>query len=140
MSVGVLIITHDDIGGAMLNVINHMIENNPLKVRFLSARCECDPDELLKTANEYYSAIDDGDGVLVLTDLIGSTPSNIAHRLNIHDKVNIITGINLSMLIRLFNYPELGLNELTEKAYSGGIDGITISEGEKNEPKRNNNN
>jgi PTS system ascorbate-specific IIA component len=131
MSVGLLIITHDGIGSSMLDAINHMIENSPLKVRFLSTSRECDPDELLKTANEYFDAIDDGDGMLVLTDLIGSTPSNIACRLNIHDKVNIITGINLSMLIRLFNYPELGLNELTRKAYSGGIDGITISQGDK---------
>ncbi|MGB1799246.1 MAG: PTS sugar transporter subunit IIA [Gammaproteobacteria bacterium] len=131
MSVGVLIITHDGIGSALLEAVNHMIENKPLKARFLSASRQCDPDELLKTANEYFDAVDDGDGVLVLTDLIGSTPSNIAHRLNRHDKVNIITGINLSMLIRIFNYPQLGLNELTEKAYSGGIDGITISQGEK---------
>ena len=131
MSVGLLIITHDGIGSALLDATSHMIENNPLKVKFLSASRECDPDELLKTANEYFNEVDDGDGVLVLTDLIGSTPSNIAHRLNTHEKVNIITGINLSMLIRVFNYPKLNLKELTEKAFSGGIDGITLSSGEK---------
>ena len=131
MSVGLLIITHDGIGNAMLDAANHMIENKPLKVRLLSASRECDPDELLKTADKYLDEIDDGDGVLVLTDLIGSTPSNIAHRLNTHANVNIITGLNLSMLIRLFNYPKLKLTDLTEKAYSGGIDGITVSSGDK---------
>ena len=131
MSVGILIITHDGIGSALLDATDHMIGNKPLKVRFLSASRECDPDELLKTANTYFDEIDDGDGVLVLTDLIGSTPSNIAHRLDTHDKVNIITGINLSMLIRVFNYPKLCLADLTEKARSGGVDGITVSSGGK---------
>lgn len=131
MSVGLLIITHDGIGSSLLDAINNMIGKNPLKARSLSVSCTCDPDALFKTANEYFDAVDDGDGVLVLTDLIGSTPSNIAHSLKRHDKVNIVTGINLSMLTRLFNYSELGLNELTEKAYSGGIDGITISQGEQ---------
>lgn len=131
MSVGLLIITHDGIGSSLLDAINNMIENKPLKARSLSVSCTCDPDALFKTATEYFDAVDDGDGVLVLTDLIGSTPSNVAHRLSTHDNVNIITGINLSMLTRLFNYPELNLSELTEKAYSGGIDGITMSRGEK---------
>jgi PTS system ascorbate-specific IIA component len=65
----------------------------------------------------------------VLTDLLGSTPSNIAHRLNQHKNanINIITGINLSMLIRIYNYPDLNLTDMTTKAYSGGIDGITIA-------------
>ena len=130
MSVGILIITHDGIGSALLDATSHMIDNNPLKVKFLSASRECDPDLLLTTANEYFDDVDDGDGVIVLTDLIGSTPSNIAHRLDTHEKVSIITGINLSMLIRLFNYPDLNLEELTNKAFSGGVDGITVASGE----------
>jgi PTS system ascorbate-specific IIA component len=131
MSVGILIITHEGIGSALLEATSHMIDNNPLKVRLLSASRECDPDELLKKANANLNEIDEGDGVLVLTDLIGSTPSNIAHRLESHNNVSIIAGINLSMLIRLFNYPDLNLVDLTEKAYSGGIDGITVSSGNK---------
>ena len=131
MSVGILIITHDRIGDGLLDATKHIIESTSLKVRFLSVSRECNPDKLFETANEYFNTVNDGDGVLILTDLLGSTPSKIAHRLGTYDKVNIITGINLSMLIRLFNYPELNLNELTEKAYSGGIDGITISQGEK---------
>lgn len=131
MSVGLLIITHDGIGSALLDATSHMMEDYPLKVKFLSASRECDPDELLNKANEYFNEVNEGEGVLVLTDLIGSTPSNIAHRLDTHDKVNIITGINLSMLIRLFNYPDLNLEDLTKKAYSGGVDGIKVSSSDK---------
>lgn len=129
MSVGILIISHDGIGGALLDAANHMIENNPLKVKLLSASRECDPDNLFEAANKLLEEIDQGEGILILTDLLGSTPSNIAHRLHQRANVNIVTGINLSMLIRLFNYPGLNLADLTEKAYSGGIDGITITHG-----------
>jgi mannose PTS system EIIA component len=125
MSVGILIISHDGIGEALLDTANHMIKDNPLKVKLLAASRESDPDDLLEKANKIVEEIDDGDGILVLTDLLGSTPSNIAHRLD--KPANIITGLNLSMLIRLFNYPDLNISELTEKAYSGGIDGITLS-------------
>ncbi len=131
MSVGVLIISHDGIGEALLDAANHMIDDNPLKTKLLAASRECDPDDLLKKANSLAEELDEGDGILVLTDLLGSTPSNIAHRLDKRANVNIITGINLSMLIRVFNYSDLNLTDLTEKAYSGGIDGITISHSEK---------
>jgi mannose PTS system EIIA component len=132
MGVGVLIISHDGIGEALLDTASHMIENNPLKINLLAANRECDPDELFNTASSMLEKLDEGDGVLVLTDLLGSTPSNIAHRLCQHAKVNIVTGINLSMLIRVLNYPDLNLADLTEKACSGGIDGVTITRSEKN--------
>jgi mannose PTS system EIIA component len=127
MSVGILIISHDGIGESLLDTANHMIEDSPLKAKLLSASRQCDPGELLETAKSLLGELDQGDGVLVLTDLLGSTPSNIAHRLHKYASVNIVTGINLSMLIRLFNYPGLNLTDMTQKAYSGGIDGITIN-------------
>jgi len=129
MSVGILIITHNGIGASIYGTSNFMIKNTPLTVKLLSASRESDPDELLESATLLLGELDQGDGVLVLTDLFGSTPSNIAHRLHEYANVNIVTGLNLSMLIRIFNYPHLKLDEMTEKAYSGGIDGITIDRG-----------
>ncbi len=66
-------------------------------------------------------------GFLILTDLFGSTPSNIASRLQQFqesDKIRIVAGLNLPMLIRVMNYPHLALDELTQKAVSGGKDGV----------------
>lgn len=131
MGVGLLIISHSGIGEALLDAADHMMDEHPLNVRLLAADRDCDPDKLLATAKSFFIDLDEGDGVLVLTDLIGSTPSNIAHRLGEQANVNIITGINLSMLIRIYNYPDLNLANLTQKAYSGGIDGITLTKSEK---------
>lgn len=129
MSVGILIISHDGIGASLFGTANFMFKDNPLNVKLLSASRESDPDELLESAILLLKELDQGDGILVLTDLFGSTPSNIAHRLHEHANVNIVTGINLSMLIRIFNYPNLNLADMTDKAYSGGIDGVTIDRG-----------
>lgn len=133
MSVGVLIISHNGIGAALFGTANFMIKESPLNVKLLSANRDSDVDDLYESAILLIKELDNGDGVLVLTDLYGSTPSNIANSLHEYANINIVTGLNLSMLIRLFNYPDLNLADLTEKAYSGGIDGITINQTNGNE-------
>lgn len=129
MSVGVLIISHNGIGAALYGTANYMIQDTPLSVKLLSANRESDPDELFESATLLVEELDGGDGVLVLTDLYGSTPNNIARRLHDQANINIVTGLNLSMLIRILNYPNLNLTEMTEKAYSGGLDGVIIDLG-----------
>jgi PTS system ascorbate-specific IIA component len=79
---------------------------------------------LLQRAKKALAALDTGDGVLVLTDLFGSTPSNIAARLLDSSRTRVVTGINLPMLIRVLNYPQLDLASLAAKAVSGGLDGV----------------
>ena len=126
MSVGLLIITHNGIGASMLGTAGYMMGDLPIRAKLLAANRESDPDQLQATAIELVRELDEGDGILVLTDLPGSTPSNIARRLHDYARVSVVTGLNLSMLIRVLNYPDLDLDELTDKAYSGGIDGIAI--------------
>ena len=126
MAAGVLIITHDGIGPALLGTASLMLTQCPLQTRLLNASADSDPEQLEVDAAELVQQLDHGDGVLILTDLAGATPSNIARRLAAgRPDIRIISGINLSMLVRLFNYPDCSLDELAEKALSGGRDGIT---------------
>lgn len=124
MSVGLLIITHDGIGPSLLGTTSLMFNGCPLNAKLLMASRDSDPIELTELAKDYLQALDTGDGVLVLTDQYGSTPSNIAAKLKQHNNIRVIAGINLSMLIRVLNYPALDLNALAEKALSGGRDGV----------------
>lgn len=124
MSVGLLIISHDGIGPALLGTATFMLGHCPLKARLLSAARDCNPDELLADALEQVRQLDEGDGILVIADLPGSTPANIAQKLALHSRVRAVSGLNLSMLICIFNYPHLGLDQLSEKAVSGGRKGI----------------
>lgn len=125
MSVGVLIISHDGIGPALLGTATLMLNGCPLQTKLLTVSRDCDPDQLTEDAVEQIEALDAGEGVLVLTDLYGSTPCNIARKLTSKKHVHVVSGLNLSMLIRMFNYPKLTLEELSEKAVSGGKDGIS---------------
>lgn len=124
MAVGVLIITHDDIGRALLDTASVALAGIPLACEVLSASRDADPERLLDEAETRLRAVDGGEGVLVLTDLYGSTPSNIATRLRGRGRLAIVAGINLPMLIRVLNYPGLALEALVDKALSGGRDGI----------------
>jgi PTS system ascorbate-specific IIA component len=68
--------------------------------------------------------LDQGDGVLVLTDIYGATPGNIALRLLEPGRVEGVSGVNLPMLIRALTYREQGLALAVEKALSGGTEGV----------------
>ena len=134
MSVSILIISHGDIGTSLISTAKQMIGHSTLKIKALNANIDLDTnieatlDELYTKASSLVKEIDQGDGVLILTDLFGSTPSNIARRLYKKNNISIVTGVNLSMVIRILNSPDLNLEAITEKACSGGIDGIKIRE------------
>lgn len=127
MTVGVLIITHEQLGDVLLHNTEHILGVCPLQTKTLNVPFNADPDALLGVARELVQSLDEGDGVLVLTDLYGATPSNIAHRLLHHDPVKIVTGINMPMLMRVMNYPALRIEKLVDKAIAGGQEGIFIN-------------
>jgi PTS system ascorbate-specific IIA component len=124
MSVGLLLITHDGIGDAMLNAARRMLGGCPLRAEALPVALEVDLEALRDAAVRRARALDDGDGVLVLTDLYGSTPSNIAASLAGDRAVRVVAGLNLPMLVRVLNYPADDVETLADKAVSGGNRGI----------------
>ncbi len=124
MNVGILLITHGNIGAVLLQTATEVLGVCPLQTSALSAPTDCDPERVLKEALTMARQLDSGDGVLVLTDLYGSTPSNISCRLQEQLTVRVVSGVNLPMLIRVLNYPGMGLDELTHKAVTGGRDGV----------------
>lgn len=126
MSVGLLIITHNNIGQQLLETATIMLGTSPLDTANLAIESDSDLEQSISHARALLAEVNQGDGVLVLTDMYGSTPSNIANRLADNNNVTVITGVNLPMLIRVLNYPRLNLNQLSEKARSGGHDGIMI--------------
>jgi len=126
VNVGILLITHGDIGTVLLQSATDVLGVCPLSTTTISATQGCDPERMLASAKQASQEMDCGDGVLVLTDLYGSTPSNIACRLcELHD-VRVVSGLNLPMLIRVLNYPDLDLDDLMHKAVTGGRDGVLI--------------
>ena len=123
MKVGILLVTHSDIGKQLLLTATSVFGKNPFQVELLSVDNYDQPDDVKELAEKYVKFLDNGAGVLVLTDIIGTTPSNIASSIN-HKKIKVIAGLNLSMILNVFNYPEDSLDQLLTKAIEGGIQGV----------------
>jgi PTS system ascorbate-specific IIA component len=88
-----------------------------------------DVDAALRDAAARVRVLDRGEGVLVLTDVYGATPSNIGEKLGgLGLEVRRVSGLNLPMLLRVLNYPEQNLSELVQTASSGGRTGIQIDD------------
>lgn len=126
MTVGLLIVTHNRIGSDLLDTATNMLGICPLSTLVLPVTQDNDPDRTYAAARRMVKDLDQGEGVLILTDVYGSTPSNIASRLREHQRVRVVAGVNLPMLIRILNYPRLELDELADKALSGGRDGVLL--------------
>jgi PTS system mannose-specific IIA component len=124
MTIGLLLITHDQVGRTLLDTATQMLGICPLQTEILPVMPDSDPDVLAVAARALCDQLDRGEGVLVLTDIYGSTPSNIATRLIDGRRVEVVSGINLPMLVRVLNYHRLSLSELAHKAISGGRDGV----------------
>jgi len=125
MNTSLLVITHDDIGKALVETATSMLGVCPLTIDSLGVTKDHNPDEVHEAA---CALVEKNGATLVLTDMYGSTPSNIAWRLLAHNHVRVVSGINLPMLIRVLNYPTLDLDELVVKAVSGGCDGVISSQ------------
>lgn len=119
MGVALLLITHDNIGKSLLSAAESMMGESPISYKNLVITQHMDIEQGFKQANQLCRELDEGDGVLVVTDMYGSTPGNIAVKL-LQDKSEIdkviMTGSNLPMLVRIMNYAHLSLAELAQKA------------------------
>jgi PTS system ascorbate-specific IIA component len=124
--VGILIVSHGAFGESLIHSASHVLGKRPLYLRQLGVTVHDDPDAILPVAVDLIRFLDRGDGVLVLTDMYGATPSNIATRLLRPGRVEGIAGVNLPMLIRALTYRDEPLPSVREKALSGAIEGVML--------------
>jgi PTS system ascorbate-specific IIA component len=124
MSVGILLITHEGIGNALVAVATRLLRKLPLTTEAFEVPFDGDADSLLPQASAALRRVDGGQGVLVLTDLYGATPSNIAARLaRLGTPVRRVSALSLPMLLRVMNYADLDLDELPAVAAAGARNG-----------------
>ncbi|GGK12055.1 PTS sugar transporter subunit IIA [Luteimonas terricola] len=125
MAVGILLVTHIGIGTALAAVAGRLLGSLPLAVEVFEVSFDADPDAVLPAASAALRRADGGDGVLLLTDLYGATPANIASRLaRLGTPVRRVSALSLPMLLRVLNYPELPLDELPAVAAAGARNGV----------------
>jgi PTS system mannose-specific IIA component len=118
-----LFITHNDIGAVLARTATEIIGHCPFAWQSLSFAHPDDLERSLAEARAKLQELDQGDGVLILTDLYGSSPWNVATHLCSQRHI-VVTGVNLAMVLRLFNYSRENLYQLAQLAVDGGIRSI----------------
>lgn len=122
--VGILIIAHGTLGESLVHCASHVMGNRPVQLLQLGVSVSDDPSLLLPQVLRLVRQLDDGSGVLILTDVYGATPSNIAARALVPGRVEGIAGVSLPMLVRALTYRNEPLKTVVAKAMSGGVEGV----------------
>ena len=129
MACGILLVTHPGIGAAMLSTASLLLRQLPLKTEAFDVPLDADLDTLLPLASAALRRVDGGEGVLVLTDLYGASPSNLAGQLaRLGTPVRRVSALSLPMLLRVMNYAEQGLDQLPATAAAGTRNGAIVDD------------
>ncbi len=129
MAVGILLITHQGTGAPLIAVATQLLRQLPLRAEAFEVPFDGDPDTLLPQASAALRRVDGGAGVLVLTDLYGATPSNLAAKVaRLGTPVRRVSGLSLPMLLRVMNYADLELDELPAIAAAGARNGVILDD------------
>jgi mannose PTS system EIIA component len=121
---GILIIAHAPLATALRECIAHIYGGCPARIGALDVLPDSDPAEVVAQANSEIERLREDNGALVLTDMFGATPSNIAARLATVPEVRVLAGVNLPMLVRAVCYRATPLDTLVEKALAGASKGV----------------
>ncbi len=122
--IGILLITHGSYGEALVQNACHVLNKRPVQLAQLGVAPQDDPLDLLPLARRMLDLVDNGKGVLLLTDIFGASPANLAMKLLEAGRFEGLTGVNLPMLLRALTYREKGMEILLQRARDGGRDGV----------------
>lgn len=121
---GILIVAHNALGESLVDCVKHVLGHVPDNLKVLSVYASDDPQKKLEEGHELIQQLDRGKGVLILADMFGATPSNVARQLCRTEHIMGVAGVNLPMLLRVVCYPSKTMPELAEIAMAGGRDCI----------------
>jgi mannose PTS system EIIA component len=129
MTCGILLVTHPGVGTSLLEVTTRLLRHLPLKTEAFEVPFDADMDALLPLASAAMRRVDSGEGVLILTDLYGASPSNLAAQLaRLGTPARRVSALSLPMLLRVMNYPEQGLDQLPATAAAGTRNGAIVDD------------
>ena len=122
--VGILIVTNGNLGVTLAECAQHILQRELPHLAVMAVDKNDDPDRKLAEARELVRGLDDGSGVLLLSDIFGGTPSNIASRLIEPGRIEAVAGVSLPMLVRSLCYAGQPLETVVSKAVTGGLEGV----------------
>lgn len=138
----ILLIAHAPLANALRQCALHVFPDCESAVAAIDVQPNLSPEETLATARialEQLGQLPQVTGVLVLADIFGATPSNVAQKLVDGARSRLITGVNLPMLLRSVSYRHEPLEALVSRAVVGGTQGVmqVAVTAPQNQPRRN---
>ncbi|TAG01652.1 MAG: PTS fructose transporter subunit IIA [Betaproteobacteria bacterium] len=122
--IGVLIIAHGNFGDSLIGCMTHVLGKRPESISSLQVAGTDSPRDLMPAAQRMIDALDDGEGVLIITDIFGATPSNLASKLLVPGRIEAVAGGNVPMLVRAMTYRTKGMDTLLKRVVAGGCEGV----------------
>ena len=122
--ISLIILAQEEMGQGLLNAVEHVLGSRPSALDVQPIDYHKSPESLTQALVARIQKIDQGDGVLILADIYGSSHTNAACWLLVPGHIELVSGVNLPMLVRVLNYRNLPMDELLRKAQSGGTEGI----------------
>ena len=128
--IGIVIATHSQLGDALIDAAEFIIGNRPETTVSVSINLNENVDKLRQKIVEGIKKVDQHEGVLILTDMFGGTPSNLSYSFLEEGRVEVISGVNLPMLIKAVEAREkTQLNELAVDLEAFGKKSISLASG-----------
>jgi PTS system mannose-specific IIA component len=126
--IGIVIATHARLGAALIEAAEFILERSLPYVDFVSISLKENAETLRKKIAHSIKKVNNGKGVLILTDMFGGTPSNLSLSFLEEGKVEVVTGVNLPIVMRSLNRREgLSLDELSREVYNYGQKSISLA-------------
>ena len=122
--IGIFLVTHGTLGESLIQNVCHVLNKRPPLIAQLGVAAQDDPLDILPLARLLLQEVDGGEGVLVMTDVFGATPGNLALKLLEPGRVEGVSGVSLPMLLRALTYRARGMDTMVQKAISGARDGV----------------
>jgi len=128
--IGILLLTHGTLGESLIQCCCHVLNRRPVQIAQLGVSAQDDPLDLMPAARQWLQLVNTGEGAIVLTDIYGATPSNIAIKLVEPGRVEAVAGVSLPMLLRVLTYRDKNdIDTVIQKAVTGGCDGVLHMKG-----------
>jgi PTS system ascorbate-specific IIA component len=137
MSIALFFVTHEGIASNLLTMGESIIQKTNSNLSFIEVPMDAPIDKILEQSSQKLKQLSTDDGLFFITDIYGSTPSNIARQLAHKYKAHLLSGVNLPMVIRLLNYRDDSAEDLLQKALDGAHQGIHHDTFENAQPKTN---
>jgi mannose PTS system EIIA component len=127
--IGIVVVTHGKLGEVLIETAEIIFNEKPKSVAAVSIDLNQDVEKLRQNLNKGIKTVDSNKGILILTDMFGGTPSNLSYSFLEEGRIEVVSGVNLPVLIKAINLREkdLDLHQIAKTVEAYGKKSISLA-------------